>query len=118
MELPGRIIEPEPPHASTTVEKIEYFSGKYGVSYDDMYKLAWCESGLKEKAFNGKDPYGGAHGIYQYLKPTFATYSKKFGFTEPDIWNVDQQIELTAWMVSLGEAKQWTCSRTQGLFGL
>lgn len=98
--------------------RITHYAALYDVDAGQMITMALCESGLNIKAFNGSDPHGGAHGVFQYLKPTFYGFAKEFGFADPDIWNPEQQMELTAWMVSEGKARHWVCARKHHLFDL
>lgn len=70
-----------------------------------------CESNFDPIAWNKSDPYGGAKGIGQFLQPTFDHYSKKAGIENPDIWNVDHQLQTMAYMFSIGEERQWVCYR-------
>lgn len=97
------------PKPLTISEKIDVVAKKYEVNAQLMRATISCESGFNESAYNGSDPYGGAHGIAQFLKPTFYRYASQLKIESPDIWNTDQQLELMAYMFSIGEAKQWTC---------
>ncbi len=112
--------EPEPDWTDKDYVKgrIAHYSELYAVSASDMIQMAYCESKLNVKAFNASDPYGGAHGLFQFLKPTFYGFAKQYGLEEPDIWNPEQQLDMTARMVSEGGATHWTCARKLHLFGL
>ena len=74
-----------------------------------LYQLMMCESGGNPKAWNKTDPYGGAKGLFQYLQPTWDKYSKEYGIENPDIWNAEQQVELTKLLLADGKCYLWTC---------
>ena len=104
-------------NASTTIESIiTSKANKYGVDANKMIVLANCESGKNPLAWNKKDPYGGSIGLFQYLPPTWSYYSKKLGIKNPDIWNADQQAELTAYLISQGKSYLWTCEKLYDIF--
>ena len=90
---------------------ISHYSELYGVSYDEMYRIAECESNFSVTAWNKTDPYGGAKGIYQYLQPTWDYYSAEVGIEKSDIWNPEQQIRITAYLLSKNKGSLWTCYR-------
>ena len=106
------------PSTVTTIEvkeptsidsKIVKYANQYGVNPQLINKTIECESGFKETAYNASDPYGGAFGVAQFLKPTFYYYADVLRIQNPDIWNTDQQLEIMSYMFSIGQAKQWTC---------
>lgn len=99
--------EPKPPIESID-NKIIRYADVYGVNAKSMRATLVCESGLNPKAHNPNDP---SFGIAQFLKPTFYHYARILGITDPDIWDVDQQLQIMAYLFSTGEAKQWTCWR-------
>lgn len=82
---------------------------------DKMHTTVNCESQYNVKAYNRSDPYGGAIGVAQFLRPTFEKYAPLAGVTNPDIWNPVHQLQTMAYMFSIGEAKQWTCYRAHYL---
>ena len=45
-------IEIKPPKVLSTQEVLALYADKYNVSYERMYKTAYCESGLNPKAIN------------------------------------------------------------------
>ncbi|GAC1339498.1 MAG: hypothetical protein NVSMB29_06920 [Candidatus Dormibacteria bacterium] len=75
-------------------------AGRHGVSGDWMMKIARCESGLNPRAVNP----GGYYGLFQFSPRTFQAH----GGT--DIWDPYQQSEITATMLSQGQARQWSCA--------
>jgi len=84
---------------------------KYPEEAEILIKLAQCESSLNPKAWNKRDPYGGAKGLFQFLEPTFYFYAKVYQIENPDIWSVEDQIELTAYLIQDNKLSLWTCGR-------
>jgi soluble lytic murein transglycosylase-like protein len=95
----------------TVQEKVDLYADKYGVSRKEMHATIKCESGYRQSAYNKTDPQGGAIGIGQFLRPTFNAYAPKAGIENPDIHDVDHQLQTMAYMFSIGEKSQWTCWR-------
>ena len=95
----------------TLKEKIYAAADKWEVSGDQMYRTIECESGFNEKALNASDPHGGAHGVAQFLKPTFYNYAKEMGLKDADINNTDQQLDVMGYMFHNKQQRQWTCWR-------
>lgn len=93
-------------------KQISFYVDKYNVSEKLMNKIIQCESGFYWKAWNKKDPHGGAKGIAQFLQPTFDKWSELAGIKNADIWDVDNQLETMAYMLSKGEARQWSCYKS------
>ena len=85
---------------------IEKYASLYGADIKAMIAVARCESNFNPLAFNASDPNGGSRGVYQYQISTF--YNNAW-FDKPDIWNAEQQIELTAFLFSKGKAGLWAC---------
>jgi hypothetical protein len=75
-------------------------------------KVANCESGLNPKAKNFTD--GKSLGILQFKNATFLHYAKLVGIKEPDIWSVEQQAKVGAFMFSTKQAGQWECFHKVG----
>jgi len=100
-----------PPKAFITKYAVEY-----GISENTMLKIAKCESGLKPNAINYNDGGKGKHsvGIMQFQRSTFDYWSSKLG-EKLDYYSYHDQIKLASYMVSEGQARQWTCARLQGL---
>ena len=99
----------------TVRELVQKYSLQYGSSPTQLEKVMQCESSGNPNAWNKKDPGDGSKGIMQFQKNTFYDHAQKLGISDPDIWNVDQQIQIAAYMFSLGEQYQWTCSRLTGV---
>jgi soluble lytic murein transglycosylase-like protein len=99
----------EPSKPMTNEELVEYYSEKYKVIEKEMLAVINCESGFNPLALNKGDPNGGSKGIAQFQQETFDRYSQELKIENPDIWNVEQQIEVMAYMFSLKEQHQWSC---------
>lgn len=102
--------------SSSITDIITSAANSYGVSASKMIRLSLCESGKNPLAWNKSDPYGGSIGLYQYLKPTWNYYSKQLGIDNPDIWNPQQQAELTAYLISIGKSDLWSCQKEHDIF--
>lgn len=77
-----------------------------------IVSLASCESTFNTKAYNPKDTDGlPAYGLLQYKWTTFYTYAKKYGIDNPNIWDPNQQLELTLLMLRDGLKHQWGCAK-------
>jgi len=77
--------------------------------------LIKCESNWNDRAWSKDDPNGGSFGILQFQKKTWDFYSQLIGIENPDIWNAHQQVLVADYMISKGQAYQWTCSKTCGI---
>ena len=78
----------------------------YEISSDYMIRLANCESGMNPEAFNPNDPAGGAHGLYQFLKPTWRAWQKESGI-KGNIYDWRAQAKMASWGISKGRQKAW-----------
>ena len=75
-----------------------------------------CESGGRADAVNWQDTHKlsqGSHGIAQFSKETIKGFGKAIGIENADPYNVDQSLEVMAYMFSQNKAFHWTCYRTQ-----
>jgi len=88
---------------------IKKYSNLYGVSKDEMYRVMFCESRGDPFAWNKNDPNNGSKGLFQYQDRTFYYYAGKIGIENPDIWDIEQQIKLTAWLFSQNKQSLWSC---------
>lgn len=79
---------------------------EYKVSTDYAIRLAACESNFNPEAFNPKDPQGGAHGLFQYLRPTWNKWQKESGI-KGNIYDWRAQIEMTMWGLSKNRQNAW-----------
>ena len=91
---------PAPAPAGSIEDIIRTAAAKYGVSGDWMVRIARCESGLNPRAVNPN----GHYGLFQFSYSTFNSH----GGT--DIWSPYQQSDITARMLSQGQASQWSCA--------
>ena len=73
------------------------------ISFDLLYELGKCESGLKQNKYGDS---GKAYGIFQWWQSSWNLYNKKFG-TELDRNNVYHQAEMTARVLNEGGYRNW-----------
>ena len=99
----------------TTKELIYEYSKRYGADVTLINYIAKCESNFNPKAHNRRDPNGGSKGIFQFQERTFYHAAKAVGIEDPDIWNVEQQVEAAAYLISKGYAYLWTCVRGRAI---
>ena len=104
-------VQPEPEVPLSPVSYTDKYTSQYGVDIKVFKKVMWCESDNNPKAHNKTDPNGGSFGIMQFQTRTFYSYAKKIKLENPDISNVEDQIQVASYMFSIGEAKQWTTYR-------
>jgi len=98
------------------LSKIELSALANGIDPEKMLALGICESGLQKFAWNSGDPQGGAHGIFQYLRPTFYAAAKQYGLLNPSIYNSDHQIKITAYLLAQNKWRLWyNCSKKIGM---
>ena len=92
--------------------RIEIAAVNNQIPPDRMLALMECESGGNPKAWNKNDPgkYG-SRGLYQYQTNTFYDNAKIYGFEKPDIWDINQQILLTAYLLAQNKWNLWSCSK-------
>lgn len=101
------MAQPEPEVPLSPTEYADKYAAQYQVDASVFKKVMWCESNNRQES---KGDNGRAIGVYQFHKGTFDMYSKKLGKTL-DINSYQDQIELAAYMFSIGEARQWTAYR-------
>lgn len=85
-------------------EVIWEMADKYEISYDLLYFLAKCESGLIHE--NRWGDQGLSYGLYQWQKASWNLYNKKFNL-DLDIKNSKDQTELTALVIKNGGEHNW-----------
>lgn len=82
----------------------------YATPAEPLLRVAMCESTMDPKALNPKDVDGlPAYGLFQFKTATFMGYAKKANVVNPDIWSVEHQATVAAYMFSHGQKKQWGC---------
>lgn len=82
--------------------KLHYFATLYNVSYQDMYKVAKCESSLSPVAVGDKNS---SFGISQIHLPSHPEISKEQAI------NPDFAVEFMAKEFAKGNQKIWTCAK-------
>lgn len=87
------------------VEYVDKYAEQYGVDSQVLKKVMFCESSNNPKAVGDG---GRARNVMQFHKPTFDSYSKKFGEVL-DYNSYHDQIKLASYMFSEGEESHWTC---------
>lgn len=90
---------------------LEYYAQEYNTPIKPLLKVGWCESQYNEKAHNKTDPNGGSKNYMQFQNKTFYAYAKILDIEKPDIWDKVQIAQVSAYMFSIGEGKQWTTYR-------
>lgn len=89
-------------------ELIEFYANMYGVKKEVAIQVARCESEFKLTAVGDG---GKAYGVFQFHKPTFTEFAKKFGDETLEYKNFEHQTELAVWAISQGKGYHWTCFR-------
>jgi hypothetical protein len=77
-----------------------------GCNSTQVIRVMYCESGGRS---NAKNPYSSASGLFQYMPPTYLSFSSMAGFPGADIWNPYDQINVTTWAFANGYARHWVC---------
>lgn len=84
-------------------------ASKYGVDASKMSRMMYCESGARPDAVGGG---GRFHGLFQYLKSTWAGASSQAGWGGSSIYDPKAQIYTTAWKISIQGYRAWpVCGR-------
>jgi len=84
----------------------------FGSNCQRAIEIATCESGLRPKAYNESDPWGGSRGLFQingvHLRPTGVAY----GYNPEDLFDPRINIKV-AYKLSGGGInwKPWTCNK-------
>ncbi len=84
-------------------------SDYYGLDYDVLDKTIQCESQWNTNAYVPWDVTGEAIGLAQFHDDTFNRYANDLGLSNPDINNPYSQLEVMAYMMSIGQEKRWSC---------
>lgn len=106
----------EVPKELTPTEYIIKYAQEYGVSEKLLLAVATCESSLNVEAVNNNEPNNiQSYGIFQYQKPTWEYFEKKFN-VDLDYYNPEDQIKMTAIAFKNGQANHWSCfSKVKGV---
>lgn len=100
-----------PPKKLTPQETLVKWAVYYNLIPEPLLVVSKCESSFNPQAINRNDPNGGSKGLMQFQQATFTTYATILQIPVPDIWNVEQQAQVSAYMFSQGLQSQWACSR-------
>lgn len=92
----------------TPIQLADKYAMQYGVDANILKKVMQCESGGNVNVKPGDG--GRANGVMQFHEPTFYGYAKKLG-VNMDYGSYEDQIHLAAYMISIGEGRQWTTYR-------
>lgn len=111
--LPARAEAPTPVYVKplTVEETIIKAAVKYALPEKKILWVAECESNFNVRAWNKNDPGVGSKGVFQFQESTFYGYAKELQITNPDIWNLEQQSEVAAYLFSKNKSSLWTCAR-------
>ncbi len=94
-----QLVKPKTYH-----ELIDYYCEQYACNSTQLKRVMKCESTNNPNATNG------IHiGLFQFNPNTFRAYASKAGLVNSNIWNVDDQIRVAAYMFANGQAHQWSC---------
>ena len=117
-EISSYTVEFSPKTAPLILQAI---ATKYNLHVAEFTAVAKCESNFRADALNRADPGTGSKGVFQFQDGTFMEFSKKAGLLDADVWNPWDNIEVAAYMFSLGDSgkKHWTCwhKYKNGAFG-
>jgi soluble lytic murein transglycosylase-like protein len=70
---------------------IKYYSKKYEYDVDLALNIAWCESGYRP---NAKNKTSTASWVFQFLRSTWASNSKRYLWRPWDVFNADDNIKV------------------------
>lgn len=86
---------------------IRHASKMYGTPYREMVAVAWCES-----RFNSNAVGQGSHGLYQFLRGTWARTPFRWKNIYSPWWNAHAAAWL--WRHDGRSWHEWTCGRLNG----
>ena len=96
-----------PTQGTTDLESLfSQYSSQYGVSEDELKKIAQCESGSNTTSVSSDGTYT---GMFQFSASTWASVRGLMGLDpNPDLReNAEEAIHTTAFMLSRGEESAW-----------
>lgn len=99
---------------SEAKELVDYYADKYKISRATLHFVINCESGYRYNAVNWQDSHRlsqGSHGIAQFSRETFNHYKKFVNENYSDPYHPEQALDVTAYMISVGQGRHWTCYR-------
>lgn len=83
--------------------QIEQACAVRGCDTDQLYRVMMCES----RGTNHISTY--YKGIFQFLPSTFYANARRIGLQGANVYNPEHQIQVAAYMFSIGQARQWGC---------
>jgi hypothetical protein len=91
-------------HRVDSIEAIRLAAIAYGQSYNDMLRVASCETGGDFNRYS-KNPSSTASGLFQFLTSTWA--GTPFG--SESIWSPYASALAAGWMWTHGRRGEWVC---------
>ncbi|PIR45280.1 MAG: hypothetical protein COV10_00125 [Candidatus Vogelbacteria bacterium CG10_big_fil_rev_8_21_14_0_10_51_16] len=86
---------------------IETYAHEFEVPKKLALDIAMCESSLRANVYGDN---GRAFGTFQFHRPTFDEFAKKFG-EELDYYDNEDSIKLAIWALANDKEHHWTCYR-------
>ena len=101
-----QLVRPAPVvYGDAVHDAIYQASQRWSVNYWYLVRLATCESTLNPGAYNPS----GASGLFQFMPSTYYAYGSRIGEGR-SLWNAYGSANVAAYMISIGQARQWTCA--------
>ena len=83
--------------------------GEVRKQYPELFNLIQCESGFNPNAWNKDDPNDGSKGLLQFQQATFDYYAELLEIKNPDILDINQQLQVASYLFSIDKQNLWTC---------
>jgi len=87
-------------------DRINHWCSIHACNSSQLYRVMICESGGNPTA---KNKSSDASGLFQFMPNTFSSNAKRINLAGANIWNGEHQVQVAAYMFSIGQAKQWVC---------
>jgi soluble lytic murein transglycosylase-like protein len=104
-----KLYPPLPPYEekkpTDVVWLIKYYSKKYEYDADLALKIGWCESWYRP---NAKNKSSTASWVFQFLRATWASNSKRYLWRPWDVFNADDNIKVAIQKLK----NEWPSART------
>jgi soluble lytic murein transglycosylase-like protein len=113
--IPQKVVQSIVPTAQASGGDVQgsivKWANAYGVDPNWLLRVAKCESGYNPLASNKGYYAGGGNpsGVFQFLPQTFAANAARAGIPGANLWDVDSQAHVAAYMFSIGQSGQWAC---------